>query len=40
MYLLEWAQGYIVLNSWTEVEKHPMYSVANIFQRTPLGWLA
>jgi hypothetical protein len=30
----------IILNTWIEVERHPLFSIAIVCERTPIGWMA
>jgi hypothetical protein len=30
----------IILNTWIEVERHPLFPIANVFEKLPFGWQA
>ena len=30
----------IILATWLDVERHPLFSIANVFERLPFGWQA
>jgi len=30
----------IILNTWIEVEQHPLFLIARVSERTPIGWMA
>ena len=33
-------QPAIILATWLDVESHPLYPIANVFERLPFGWQA
>jgi hypothetical protein len=30
----------IILSTWLEVERHPLFLIATVFERLPFGWQA
>ena len=44
MFLVQWSDGRDVVASWSDVEMHPMYGVATVFERARVGeifvWVA
>lgn len=41
MYLLDWSEGSVILESWTEVVSHPRFNQSTVYERvSKLGWCA
>ena len=40
MFLLETEFHKVILNTWNEVETHPLFAIARVCERTPIGWMA